>query len=360
MATVYKRGNTWWVRFRHDGQHVRRSAKTTKKAEAQAFLVRLMDEYRSTGGKAVQRYMLTEAIEAFFEGSSLKASTLETYRFYSRSCIRLLGHLHLDEFDRKVLGAFIATRKRTGVADPTVRRDLAFLGSVFTAAIRRGWVDTSPVTALDKRALKESRPRIRFISRDEFTRLHDTASASLKPILVLAVETGMRKEELLSLRLPQIDLRRREVHLEITKTSSPRRVPLSVTAADTIRDLLERRDRPTSPFLFCKGDGSRIGDPKKGFNAACARAGLTDFRYHDLRHTFASWWVQEGGDLYRLSRILGHATLQMTTRYGHLRTEDLHEELERVAQRRSQDRRIDDNRQADQYDASTRAVRPSS
>ncbi len=62
-------------------------------------------------------------------------------------------------------------------------------------------------------------------------------------------------------------------------------------------------------------------------------------RYHDLRHTFASWWVQGGGgDLYRPSRVLGHATLQMTTRYGHLRTADLHEELERVAQKRSQDR----------------------
>ncbi len=156
---------------------------------------------------------------------------------------------------------------------------------------------------------------------------------------MLAVETGMRKEELLSLRLEQIDLRRREVHLEITKTSSPRRVPLTVTAVDTICDLLERRDRPTSPYLFCKADGTRIGDPKKGFVAACVSAGLADFRYHDLRHTFASWWLQEGGDLYRLSRVLGHATLQMTTRYGHLRTEDLHGELERVAQKRSQDRK---------------------
>ncbi len=150
----------------------------------------------------------------------------------------------------------------------------------------------------------------------------------------------MRKEELLSLRQEQIDLRRREIHLELTKTSSPRRVPLSVTAVDTIRDLLERRGRPTSSFLFCKSDGSRIGDPKKGFVAAYARAGLTDFRYHDLRHTFASWFVQEGGDLYRLSRILGHATLQMTARYGHLRTEDLHEEMERVVHKRSQDRQM--------------------
>ena len=338
MASVYKRGDTWWIRFRCDGQHIRRSAKTSKKSEAQLVLHRLMEEHR-TGGGGVQRYPLTEAIDAFFEQSSLKASTLETYRFNARVVLRLLGHLHLDEIDRRTLGEFIATRKRTSVTDATIRRDLSFLGSVFTAAIRRGWAETSPITALNKRALKESRPRIRFLTRDEFARLHAAANDTLKPILVLAVETGMRKQELLSLRIEQIDLRRREVHLEITKTSSPRRVPLSVTAVDTIRSLLEQRGRPTSPFLFCKTDGSQIGDPKKGFVAACARAGLTNFRYHDLRHTFASWFVQEGGDLYRLSRILGHATLQMTARYGHLRTEDLHEEMERVAQKRSQDRK---------------------
>jgi len=79
---------------------------------------------------------------------------------------------------------------------------------------------------------------------------------------------------------------------------------------------------------------------KKGFAGACRRAKIANFRWHDLRHTFASWFVQQDGDLYRLSRILGHATLQMTARYGHLRTSDLHAEIEKVAQNRTQDRLI--------------------
>ena len=139
MAAVYKRGDTWWVRFHHEGQHIRRSAKTRKKAEAQDYLHRLIEEHRSTKGKVEQRYLLTTAIDAFFETSSLKPSTLETYRFNSRVSIRLLGHLHLDEIGRKTLGEFVATRKRTSVTDATIRRDLSFLGSIFTAAIRRGW-----------------------------------------------------------------------------------------------------------------------------------------------------------------------------------------------------------------------------
>ncbi len=118
---------------------------------------------------------------------------------------------------------------------------------------------------------------------------------------------------------------------------TPRRVPLSPLALTTVREILEERSRPRSAYLFCRGNGSRIGNPRKAFENACRRAGIDDFRWHDLRHTFASWFVQEGGDLYRLSRILGHATLQMTARYGHLRTDDLHDELERVSQKRSRE-----------------------
>ncbi len=328
----------WWVRFRMNGAHIRRSAKTAKKAEAQAYLHRLMEEHAlAQRGDIRHRHLLSDAIDRFFEETSLRASTIETYRYTSRVVTRLMGRFHLDEINKRNLAEFITTRKRTSVSDATIRRDLAFIGSIFTAAKQWGWVDTSPVTALDTKALKESQPRTRFLTREEFRRLHDSASANLKPILVLAVETGLRKEELLSLRIAGIDLQRLEIHLSTTKAGRPRRVPLSPLAAQTVRGLLER-SRPRSPYLLCKDDGSRFRDPKKAFAGACSRAGIEDFRYHDLRHTFASWWVQNGGDLYKLSRILGHATLQMTARYSHLRTDDLHEELERVSARRSQER----------------------
>ena len=167
------------------------------------------------------------------------------------------------------------------------------------------------------------------------------ATAShIRPAIILAIETGLRKEELFSLTLSGIDLTRREIRLDHTKSGIPRRVPLSDTAITTIKALLDQPQRPNTPYLFAKADGSRFVDMKNGFVAACKRAGLTDFRWHDLRHTFASWFVQDGGDLYHLSRILGHATVQMTTRYGHLRTDDLHAELRRVAQNRTQEHQI--------------------
>lgn len=242
--------------------------------------------------------------------------------------------LHLDEVDRSVLARFVSARKEKGVTDTTIRRDIAFLGTVFSMAISWGWVEVNPITALSKKFLKESPPRTRFLTRREFDRLYAAASETLKPQIVLAVETGMRKEELLGLTIDAIDLRRREIHLQETKTNSPRRVPLSDVAIATISDLIARPGRPPSRFLFCKPDGTRILCNKKGFRAACDRAAIVDFRFHDLRHTFASWWVQSGGDLYKLSRVLGHRTLQMSARYGHLRTDDLHEEMRKVEGRR--------------------------
>src|SRR5688572_8761692 len=135
MATVYRRGDVWWVRFRSNGQHIRRSAHTSKKAEAQAYLQRLLDEHaKKARGDDTPRHLLGEAMEQFFDEASLKARTLESYRFNSRVCARLLGHLHLDEITRRTLSGFVSTRKRSGVTDATIRRDLAFLSSVLSMA----------------------------------------------------------------------------------------------------------------------------------------------------------------------------------------------------------------------------------
>jgi integrase len=211
-------------------------------------------------------------------------------------------------------------------------------------AVRWGWLGTNPVTDLNKRALKASRPRTRFLTPAELDQLLTATADHIRPAIILALETGLRKEELFSLTLSAIDLARREIRLDHTKSGIPRRVPLSDKAITTIKGLLGQPQRPNTPYLFAKVDGRRFVDMKNGFVAACKRAGVTDFRWHDLRHTFASWFVQDGGDLYHLSRILGHATVQMTARYGHLRTGDLHAELQRVAQNRTQEHRIDSAR----------------
>src|ERR1700712_447160 len=98
MATVYRRGDVWWVRVRFNGVHVRRSARTSKKAEAQTYLHKLIEEHaQASRGEVLPRHLLTEAMDRFFEETSLKTGTVETYRCISRILARLLGELHLAE-----------------------------------------------------------------------------------------------------------------------------------------------------------------------------------------------------------------------------------------------------------------------
>ena len=279
-------------------------------------------------------------MERFLSEAAIKPRTRVVYRGSDKAFRPFAQNCYLDEIDRRVLGDFVSRRKQAGITDATIRWNLAFLSSLCAAAVRWGWLDTNPVTAFNKRALKASRPRTRFLTATELEQLLAATAGHIRPAIILALETGIRKEELFSLTLSGIDLTRREIKLDHTKSGVPRRVPLSDKAITTIKALLDQPQRPHTPYLFAKADGSRFADMKNGFVAACKRAGVTDFRWHDLRHTFASWFVQDGGDLYHLSRILGHSSVQMTTRYGHLRTGDLHAELRRVARNRTQEHQI--------------------
>jgi len=155
------------------------------------------------------------------------------------------------------------------------------------------------------------------------------ATPHLRPVIEIVIQTGMRFEELLSLTWSQVSLDRREVSLTRTKSGTPRVISLSDGAAATF---VATPRHVTSPHVFREPNtGRRYKSLKNAFRSTCARAGVRDFRYHDLRHTFASWVVQGGMDLYRLGRILGHTTTQMTAGYAHLATVDLHDPVRKVA-----------------------------
>jgi site-specific recombinase XerD len=300
----------------------------------------LLADYAKEARGDVPRHRYEEAVEKFFSEATLAPGTLLVYLSGHKAFVPFAKGRHLDEIDRRVLGEFVSARKSTGISDSTIRSNLAYVSSLCAMAVRWGWIGTNPVTALNKRSLQTSRRRTRFLTSAELDQLLAHSAVHMRPAIILATETGMRKEELFGLTLSGIDLARREIMLDVTKSGMPRRVPLSDRAISVIKDLLATRRAPNSPYLFVKADGTRFVDMKNGFDSARKRAGFRDLRWHDLRHTFASWFVQAGGDLYHLSRILGHASVQMTTRYSHLRTDDLHAELRRVAQKRSQEHKI--------------------
>lgn len=138
----------------------------------------------------------------------------------------------------------------------------------------------------------------------------------------MALHTGCRKNELLKLEWSRIDFERRVLQLEPQNTNNEKRrvVPLNDEAVST---LLAQREwvrcyAPKSRWVFAVTSGNRLTTLQKGFRAACDRAGIDDFRVHDLQHTFASWLVMAGVSLYVVKDPLGHSSITVTERYAHL------------------------------------------
>ena len=143
------------------------------------------------------------------------------------------------------------------------------------------------------------------------------SDSHLRPILITALNTGMRKEEILSLKWEEnVDLRHGFLLLDRTKNGERREIPINATLRAALQGLTRRLD---SPYVFFDPlTGKRYRDVKRSFASACRRAGIKDFRFHDCRHTFASQLVMAGADLMTVKELLGHKTLAMTLRYSHL------------------------------------------
>ncbi|MGZ3595379.1 MAG: site-specific integrase [Syntrophales bacterium] len=147
----------------------------------------------------------------------------------------------------------------------------------------------------------------------------------VRDFIVIALNTGMRKDEILSLRWSQI--RNGFIYLEKTKTDVARQIPVNEDLEDCLKGIRKRLEL-TSDYIFPDGNGSHIHDIKTAFQSVLKGTGTTNFRPHDLRHTFASHYIMRGGSLKALKDILGHKDIKMTMRHSHLSKEFAREEIQ--------------------------------
>lgn len=226
----------------------------------------------------------------------------------------------LAEVDVRAVEAFMGERFAAGIARPTLNRYRSGLSGLFTWAIARGYhAGPNPIKGVRK--FRESPGRTRYLTPQEADRLVLAASAHLKPILVTALHTGGRISEVLGLLWGDVDLDAGVVTFrrETTKNHKPRSVPMSPELHAAI-SALRRGRRDEAVFTWNHAPLKRV---RRSFERACRKAGLRDFRVHDCRHTFASWFVMNGGDIYVLREYLGHSTIALTQRYAHLSPDHL-------------------------------------
>lgn len=166
--------------------------------------------------------------------------------------------------------------------------------------------------------LPENNRRLRYLSIEESQRLVDSCDNHLRPIVITALNTGMRKDEILGLKWDNVDLKAGFILLNQnqTKNSERKEIPINQTLRETLQSV-PKQDNIL--FVFYNPlTGTRYDDIKRSFNSALKRVDIRDFRFHDLRHTFASHLVMAGIDLTTVKELMGHKDFKMTLRYAHL------------------------------------------
>jgi len=227
----------------------------------------------------------------------------------------------------------------------TVVRYLAALSHAFSVAVREwDWLDTSPLRKVTKP--KQPRGRVRFLSDEERDALLEACkvsrNADLYTAVVLALSTGARQMEIMGLRWKQVDLQRGTITLHETKNNEIRSLPLVGKALELMRERAKVRQIDTD-LVFPGKPHRKLGDMgpptyrpvdlRTPFETAMRRAKVADFRWHDLRHSFASYLAMSGATLAEIAEALGHKTLAMVKRYSHLSQGHMTRVVERMNQR---------------------------
>ncbi len=203
-----------------------------------------------------------------------------------------------------------------------MNRELNTIKNLFRKAVEWGYLKES--AAKTATWMKTSKGTFRFLSREEADLILQAARQSgtqhLYPILAVALHTGMRRGEILRLRWEDVDFKKQRILVASredghTKNYESRSVPMSKFVMDALRKHPRRLD---SPYVFCGSDGKPFHDVNTSFGKALRRAGIPHVRFHDLRHTFASWLVMKGVDMRTVQELLGHKDIRMTMRYSHL------------------------------------------
>ena len=317
--SLRKRSAVWWIDIRApNGERVRRSAGTESRALAQELHDRLKAELwrRQKLGERPKRSW-NEAVVRWLKESVHKA-TIECDKAHLRWLDRYLRDKDLEAITRSLIDRLTEERLAEGVSNATVNRTMEVLRAILRKCVNEWeWLDKAPQV----RMLKEPTRRVRFLTRPEAARLLKVLPAHLADMMVFSLATGLRRANVTGLQWSQVDLVRRIawIHPDQAKARKAIAVPLNAEAVVVIRKQIGRH--ATHVFSYKGRAVTQVST--KAWYQSLAKAGIEDFRWHDLRHTWASWHVQQGTPLHVLQELGGWETAEMVRRYAHLNAEHL-------------------------------------
>jgi len=325
---VYQRNGAWHIDYSFNGRRVRKKVGSSKKmAELALKEVELRIAKKEFLGYVEAKKMLFDKLceeYLLYSKANKASSSYERDQLSIQHLLKAFGTRLLSEITTYDLECY-KNQRRDEVAAGTVNRELSCAKHMLGKAVKWGHLSTSPSNGVAK--FKEPPGRVRYLSDDEIERLLRYCAEHIRPIVVMALNTGMRRGEILNLKWQDVDLRNRVIKIRKTKNNETRIVPINDTLYN---ELMAIEPGIGNRHVFIDNDGNPLGNIKKGFYGAMRRASITDFRFHDLRHTFASRLVLAGVDIRTVQELLGHKDIRMTVRYSHLSDMHLKEAVKKL------------------------------
>ncbi len=331
---LYKRDTVWWMSFTHNGRQIRRSTETEDRKLATRIFDKLKGEVAEgkwfeklpgenyTFGDLMDKYMtdyseVNKAPQSHIRDKSLKQHLIESF-----------GDMYLTDISSKDISNYKSKRRQEGASPRTINYELTLMSHAFNIAIREWeWIDVNPVKKGSKEKLNNQIER--WLTDEEEKSLLSASPVWLRPIILFAISTGFRMGEILNLKWSQIDLVRKEVTISEQKNKQIDTLPLNNAAMIVLKDKWNNHQEEVE-YVFPSQNKTRISNRNlfRAFDNAKNKAKIENFRFHDLRHTFATRLVRSGVDLYAVQKLGRWKTVSMVTRYGHHNTESLRSSIE--------------------------------
>ena len=311
--SIYKRGKFWWISITGpSGQRIQQSAKTTDKKRAQEYHDTLKAElWRIEKLKQRPTYYWQDAVTRWIQESEKK--TLDNDILHLRWVDPFLYGKPLAGITSSDIDQLRLAKKKTGVKNSTVNRMLEVVRAILNRCEREwDYIDKAPFV----RMLSEPQKRIRWLTHAEFEKLLDELPSHLSAMAKFSVTTGLRESNVINLRWSEIDMQKHcaWVHADEMKNARSLAIPLNKDAMRVITEQIGNHDI----FVFTYNGKPVTRANNHAWRKALKRSEIYNFRWHDLRHTWASWHIQNGTPLHVLKDLGGWSDMKMVMRYAHL------------------------------------------
>ena len=283
---IYKRGNNFWIRFTGPDDKTKfESSRSHRKRDAEALLAKRKNEVqegRYAIAKSITRYSFNELADRY-DSFVKKQRSYKSKKYIIKKLKAQFRNIPLVKFNSALLEQFQTDKINTGCKPATVNRYIATLKHMFTKALDWEMVSEDTINKVKKvKQLEENNKRLQYLSPEDCERLVNSCCDYLKPIVITALHTGMRKTEILSLKWKQMDIKNGFIHLSETKSGKRRSIPINETLYINLKSIERRLD--VQYVFFNPKTGKNYNDIKKAFNRACEKTKITDFEYLSFRY----------------------------------------------------------------------------